>query len=481
MAIDLVSAGAPLLNLRGVTDVRQPAATPQTETPGMLGNLLGSEGPMTQQQKMRRDIGGLFGVDTTSPSQKLKNQLAETGVSLATSEGLIQAATFAKNLGLSGAAVEFIRLADEKRKEEEEEGRAELERTEQRQQRVGQIQFIDSSSLSDDKKTALKTTAMQGGFSTFKDLTDAMGLEEWKAVGGSSNAVVNNQTGEIKTVDKGETMSAKDLLESTVAGTFDMGDMDFKSQQTAIGEIQKLIDSGEPVTAAKVQKISNDNLRPKIDDDYEYIEVTDVDGNEILTTAPRRATDAYNEARGKAEANIAEIDGLVSRGESIMTEINQAIKDYDNGEAASGLTGYVLSKIPGTDTYDTAAIIRTIKANIGFDRLQQMRNESPTGGALGQVTERELGFLQATIAELSTSQTEEQILRNLRKVKDHYNNIIRAAEKRQQEVGDDINTMLDYQLGYIDGGYRVYSKGQALQQQAQQPGGQKDVGAQAFP
>ncbi|NQX95305.1 MAG: hypothetical protein HRT64_10395, partial [Erythrobacter sp.] len=41
-----------------------------------------------------------------------------------------------------------------------------------------------------------------------------------------------------------------------------------------------------------------------------------------------------------------------------------------------------------------------IFANLAFDRLQQMRDESPTGGAVGNVTERELELLASTVANV---------------------------------------------------------------------------------
>jgi len=117
MAIDLVSAGAPLLNLRGVTDVRQPAAT-QAEGDGLLDGLLaGSSAPMTQQQKMRRDIGGLFGIDTRSPMQKLREQLAN--MPLTTAADYANAAQAARDLGLSAQAIKLNQKSAELGESEE--------------------------------------------------------------------------------------------------------------------------------------------------------------------------------------------------------------------------------------------------------------------------------------------------------------------------------------------------------------------------
>jgi hypothetical protein len=46
------------------------------------------------------------------------------------------------------------------------------------------------------------------------------------------------------------------------------------------------------------------------------------------------------------------------------------------------------------------ADLNLIKANLAFDRLQQMRDSSPTGGALGQVSELELKLLESAMATI---------------------------------------------------------------------------------
>jgi len=53
-----------------------------------------------------------------------------------------------------------------------------------------------------------------------------------------------------------------------------------------------------------------------------------------------------------------------------------------------------------------------------------MRDASPTGGALGQVSERELAFLQSTIGNLEQSQSKEQLTYNLKRLKKIYSNML---------------------------------------------------------
>jgi hypothetical protein len=71
--------------------------------------------------------------------------------------------------------------------------------------------------------------------------------------------------------------------------------------------------------------------------------------------------------------------------------------------------------------------LTTIRANIGFDRLQKMRDESPTGGALGQVALQELYALQSSIAPLNPNMKDTELVASLNKVKDTYRKAVEAV------------------------------------------------------
>ena len=73
---------------------------------------------------------------------------------------------------------------------------------------------------------------------------------------------------------------------------------------------------------------------------------------------------------------------------------------------------------------DAGGLATTIKSSIGFDRLQQMRDESPTGGALGQVSELELITLQSTLGSLDLNQSDEALIQNLDRLAIIYENMI---------------------------------------------------------
>lgn len=81
--------------------------------------------------------------------------------------------------------------------------------------------------------------------------------------------------------------------------------------------------------------------------------------------------------------------------------------------------GALLSALPGSPAYDLAAKLDTLRANIGFQQLAQMRAASPTGGALGQVAVKELDFLQAALGNLDKWQSPKQLRETILKIQTH--------------------------------------------------------------
>jgi hypothetical protein len=64
-----------------------------------------------------------------------------------------------------------------------------------------------------------------------------------------------------------------------------------------------------------------------------------------------------------------------------------------------------------------------IGSNAAFDRLQRMRDQSKTGGALGSISEKELELLQSSVAALDPGQSDADFQRNMDTVIQHYSNV----------------------------------------------------------
>lgn len=72
-----------------------------------------------------------------------------------------------------------------------------------------------------------------------------------------------------------------------------------------------------------------------------------------------------------------------------------------------------------------AGYVETIGASTAFDALQKMREESPTGGALGNVTEMELQLLKSSIANIDPTKSDEDFQRSMNVVMDKYLDVYR--------------------------------------------------------
>jgi hypothetical protein len=57
-----------------------------------------------------------------------------------------------------------------------------------------------------------------------------------------------------------------------------------------------------------------------------------------------------------------------------------------------------------------------------------MRDSSPTGGALGQVTERELALLQSVAGTLDQAQSAEQLMQNLARLELEYGRVVHGPD-----------------------------------------------------
>ena len=105
------------------------------------------------------------------------------------------------------------------------------------------------------------------------------------------------------------------------------------------------------------------------------------------------------------------------------------LNPFDN---VTGLLGSGLRLVPGTPAHNTMQAVKTVEAAVGFDRLQYMRDNSPTGGALGQVSNIELDLLKTSLANLNQSQGKKQFQDNLKAVRKHYAASVKAVEAQRQ-------------------------------------------------
>jgi hypothetical protein len=147
----------------------------------------------------------------------------------------------------------------------------------------------------------------------------------------------------------------------------------------------------------------------------------DEQGNLTYKVVPIPGSKAAADVEQAASAKEAAREGGIKTAGVVLTNIDEAQRVIAESKLpTSGFTGSMLRKIPGTAATDVGALVNTIKANIGFDKLQAMRDASPTGGALGQVSNQEIDFLQSTLNNLNQEQSQEQFNRQLQILENQY-------------------------------------------------------------
>ena len=138
--------------------------------------------------------------------------------------------------------------------------------------------------------------------------------------------------------------------------------------------------------------------------------------------------------------------------------LTQTIADAESmiNTYSTGFKGGVAQYLPWpTDRSRLDDYLTTLKANLGFDALQKMRDNSKTGGALGQVSEMENQLLQAINGALNPKNPG-VMKANLERIKKLYPLVL--AEKMQvyQEIyGEAYNKPRDGRAGDTAGGSNV--------------------------
>ena len=156
--------------------------------------------------------------------------------------------------------------------------------------------------------------------------------------------------------------------------------------------------------------------------------------------------------------------GVASKAEKLdlMSEYtDRTIELLEKNPEAAGWQGAAtrdFGKVPflgaltaGSPTEILDGYLTVIKSNIGFDKLQRMRDESPTGGALGQVAILELIALQNSIAPLEPKVGDKVLIQSLKEIRDTYTkNMEILANNYTNEVLNQYGMQIAIQYRTVD-------------------------------
>ena len=134
-----------------------------------------------------------------------------------------------------------------------------------------------------------------------------------------------------------------------------------------------------------------------------------------------------------------------------IPDINFAIEQVDKGgRQAAGLIANMIKGIPiiGQPATDLEKTLISLQATLGFDKLKEFKEMSPTGASgLGAVSNAENRLLQAVQGSLEIDQSPANLKRNLNRIKEFYE---KDVNERMSSLGisfEDFEAMPQKQSG----------------------------------
>jgi hypothetical protein len=133
----------------------------------------------------------------------------------------------------------------------------------------------------------------------------------------------------------------------------------------------------------------------------------------------------------------------ISRFKAAMDESRRVIEDIDRViEIAEGSTLPSLGKMSkwvaalpiNTAANDVRLLLKNIQANTAFKTLSDMRQNSPTGGALGAISDKELGLLSAAEGTIDPDLSPEEFVRNLKRIRDARSEALSLYQDRTSKI-----------------------------------------------
>ena len=179
---------------------------------------------------------------------------------------------------------------------------------------------------------------------------------------------------------------------------------------------------------------------PPKDYRYNYDDAGRVVSMELIAGSETERNLREQAAKEESKADVKQQTSAI-----VKRDVGRALDLLDKEEQASGagklspytavtgVQGQVWGEFPGGAAVNFDLALDSVKASIGFDRLQRMREDSSTGGALGQVAVRELDYLIATLGSMNRRMDRKYLRENLRGIADIYERFAERAAKAPAE------------------------------------------------
>lgn len=170
-------------------------------------------------------------------------------------------------------------------------------------------------------------------------------------------------------------------------------------------------------TNAQTTQTTKGETKPKAPPGYRYSQ--DGQSLEAIPGGPAAQKEETAKTKKEAQQQAAKQSAGI-----VVQDLGRSLNLLKDSSWGAGPLAGQTAKVPGTPAWQVQQMLDSVKANIGFDKLQAMRASSQTGAALGSVSDKETAMLQATAGKLDVSLPKPILEDNIRRLYNQYNDII---------------------------------------------------------
>ena len=105
---------------------------------------------------------------------------------------------------------------------------------------------------------------------------------------------------------------------------------------------------------------------------------------------------------------------------------------------AFGPAGIAGRRIPGTNAHAIDQTMESIKSRVSLSALQEMRNNSPTGAAMGNVSDKDTSLLENSITSLNLARNPEEVERSLQILENNFLNVVHGEGNWQRDKNGNV-------------------------------------------
>jgi hypothetical protein len=139
--------------------------------------------------------------------------------------------------------------------------------------------------------------------------------------------------------------------------------------------------------------------------------------NPVAGLSPKAAQEIRAKMIEARPAVLSSANYTLTQIKDTLDTADKLLNDPEALKAISGFTGPIQALVPGTKAYDAAALISNLQSRNFVSEIQTMRQNSPTGGAVGNVAIAEMQGLSNIPATLQLGQSEKQLRDQLEQLK----------------------------------------------------------------